>query len=303
MSGSPPSVTIGIPTFRRPQLVVRAVRSALAQVHTNVEVLVADDASGDETVEVLGRIAADDQRLRVHRHDANVGHAANYRWTLEHATGEFFMWLSDDDHLDPGYVAACLAVHDRFPGTSLVTGNTVHTGAGRSFTEPPTELLSDRPGARVLAFYAGVDHNSGLFGVGRTSLLRRHRFDDVFGGDWSFVAGIAAAGVIRCAPDAVLHRSLEGLSSDARSLARQEFSLRGLTQRWPHVALAARIRHEIAAGNDSYSKLGPSWRRAALGRLARCLILTRFVVLALPVRVVGSFLHRGGVRSRRGCGE
>ena len=59
---------------------------------------------------MLNELATTDPRVRVLRQNRNLGHAGNYQVVLEAAEGEYFMWLADDDWLDPGYVARCLAV-------------------------------------------------------------------------------------------------------------------------------------------------------------------------------------------------
>src|ERR1039458_5587870 len=98
--GSPgPLVSIGIPTYNRRQFAVRAVKSALSQTYTNIEVIVSDNASTDDTVEHLSAIQ--DERLVILRHSANAGMVANFNSCLSAATGELFLMLSDDDWLEP----------------------------------------------------------------------------------------------------------------------------------------------------------------------------------------------------------
>ena len=97
-----PLVSVVIPTFNRPDLVVEAVRSALAQTYRNLEVLVIidhlDEPGQDAslaTQEALSDIA--DQRLRVLRHENHLGNAAARNFGLDHAAGEWIALLDDDD--------------------------------------------------------------------------------------------------------------------------------------------------------------------------------------------------------------
>src|SRR3954447_17454687 len=122
MSTPEPLVSVGIPTYNRAATLERAVRSVLAQTYPNVEVVVSDDASPDDTMSMLERVAAEDARLRFERNDRNLGHAGNFRRVMERASGEYFMWLSDDDYVDPGYVEACLAALRADPSLVLVGG-------------------------------------------------------------------------------------------------------------------------------------------------------------------------------------
>ena len=83
--------------YNREKLVVRAVRSALAQTHREVEVIVSDDHSGDRTVALLREIG--DPRLTVVEHAGHVGVWENWTAAVRRATGEFLIFLGDDDYL------------------------------------------------------------------------------------------------------------------------------------------------------------------------------------------------------------
>ena len=64
-------VSVIIPTYNRASTLPRAIKSVLNQDYENLELIVVDDASTDETAEVLSRI--DDPRMRVIVHDHNKG--------------------------------------------------------------------------------------------------------------------------------------------------------------------------------------------------------------------------------------
>jgi glycosyltransferase involved in cell wall biosynthesis len=92
-------VTIAIPTYNRSDLLVRAVKSALAQDHASVEVLVSDNASTDDTPQRMAEIQ--DPRLRYVRQTRNLGMVGNFNYCLEAAKGDLFLMLSDDDLMEP----------------------------------------------------------------------------------------------------------------------------------------------------------------------------------------------------------
>src|SRR5487761_1211749 len=92
-------VSIGIPTINRSSLALRAIRSALAQTYSDVEVIVSDDASTDDTVARGQEIH--DPRLVLVRQKERLGLVGNFDFCLRHATGEFFLLLGDDDVLLP----------------------------------------------------------------------------------------------------------------------------------------------------------------------------------------------------------
>ena len=95
----PRRVSIGIPTINRSSLALRAIRSALAQTYSDVEVIVSDDASTDDTVACVQEIL--DPRLVLVQQQNRLGLVGNFDFCLRHATGEYFLLLGDDDVLLP----------------------------------------------------------------------------------------------------------------------------------------------------------------------------------------------------------
>ena len=234
-------VSVGIPTYNRRATLERAVRSVLAQDHAELEVIVSDDASPDDTAAAMQAI--DDPRLRFTRQPVNLGHARNYDWVLRQARGERFMWLADDDWLDPSYVSRCLQALT--PGTAIAAGRARYyvDGAFRTLERRIT-LPERRPGARVAHFFAVNSMNGPLFGVARTADWRRFGFPDVVGGDWLLVAKMAQLGRIVTLDDVHIHRSMDGLGGDPERLARS-FGLDGFWARHHHVWVARNLAREL----------------------------------------------------------
>ena len=71
----------------------------LAQTYPKLEILVSDDASTDDTQELMEQVS--DPRFRYVRLDEPAGIAGNFQNALDHATGELFLILNDDDELEP----------------------------------------------------------------------------------------------------------------------------------------------------------------------------------------------------------
>ncbi|MBB3676492.1 glycosyltransferase [Modestobacter versicolor] len=94
-----PLVSILVPTYNGERFIRAALRSALTQSHRTIEVLVGDDGSTDSTPEILASVAASDPRVRVIRHETNVGALENPRRLLAEARGEYVKYLMHDDVL------------------------------------------------------------------------------------------------------------------------------------------------------------------------------------------------------------
>lgn len=107
---STPLVSIGVPVYNGGSYLEASLRSLLAQTHTNIELVISDNASTDGSSEVCQEIARQDARVKYVRLPENIGGVRNHNKARELASGEFFMWGSCDDLWKPQYVERCLAV-------------------------------------------------------------------------------------------------------------------------------------------------------------------------------------------------
>lgn len=98
-------MTIGVTSFNAAATIERAVRSALAQTWRPIEIVVVDDASGDESAAILARLANAHPEIRVFVLSANGGVAAARNRILAEARGEFVAFFDDDDVSHPDRVA------------------------------------------------------------------------------------------------------------------------------------------------------------------------------------------------------
>jgi glycosyltransferase involved in cell wall biosynthesis len=105
----PPTVSVVIPTVNRAQAVVRAIESVLAQEHSQVEVLVIDDGSTDDTTLDVGAIAAGDSRVKLILHSRNLGAQAARNSGIRAAIGDWITFLDSDDIYLPGSIERRLA--------------------------------------------------------------------------------------------------------------------------------------------------------------------------------------------------
>jgi len=113
-----PLVTVAIPTFNRADLVEQCVRSVMEQTYPNIEILVSDNASSDETLKRLAAI--DDDRLRVVTSPTNVGAIGNFNKCIDEAHGEYFVLAADDNFYRPRFVEKCVRLIEIEPDLPIV---------------------------------------------------------------------------------------------------------------------------------------------------------------------------------------
>jgi glycosyltransferase involved in cell wall biosynthesis len=88
-------VSVIVRTYNRAYVLSEAIESALNQTYTNTEIIVVDDASTDNTADVVTSFR--DSRIRLIRHDRNRGVAVACNTGISAATGELIAWLDSDD--------------------------------------------------------------------------------------------------------------------------------------------------------------------------------------------------------------
>jgi glycosyltransferase involved in cell wall biosynthesis len=145
-----PTVSVVIPCYNYATFLPEALRSALGQEGVQVEVIVVDDASTDDSAEVAEKFAADDGRVRVIRLEKNGGQVAAVNLALAKATGEFVVRLDADDLLTPGSLARSTALMRAFPNVGLVYGYPLHF-------EGPVPGLPDAGTSKSWSVWSGAD--------------------------------------------------------------------------------------------------------------------------------------------------
>lgn len=113
MAEALPDLTIVIPTYNRAQLVRRAIASCLSDTSQNVEVIVVDDCSTDDTAESLSTFR--DARLLPLKQPVNRGVCAARRLGVFHARAPWLAFLDSDDELAPGAIENLIRLLQTIP--------------------------------------------------------------------------------------------------------------------------------------------------------------------------------------------
>jgi hypothetical protein len=118
-------VTIIVPSYNYARYLEACVNSVLSQEGVDVDVLVLDDHSIDETPDICRKLAAQDPRVRYVRHNSNMGHIATYNEGLGNCRGKYLLLLSADDLLTPGSLSRATSLMEREPGIGFTFGNVI----------------------------------------------------------------------------------------------------------------------------------------------------------------------------------
>lgn len=207
-----PLVSIGLPTFNGAKTIIQSIKSVLKQSYRNIELVISDNASEDETESICQRFCEIDDRIKYIRQPKNQGAIINFLTAVEKASGTFFMWLGDDDILDESYIYECLKILINNPEYSLVGGVPSYFKDGQFlFRGVQISLPENSAVDRVLHYYNQVLENGIIY-----SLMRRKQVLDVWqaltvsppaGIDYLFVSGMAFWGKSVALDHITVHRN------------------------------------------------------------------------------------------------
>lgn len=97
-------VSICIPTYNGAKYITKCIQSCIIQSYSNIEIIINDDGSTDNTMEVLKELEKKDSRIRINQNQKNLGLVGNWNATLALAKGEYVKWLFQDDWMEPNAI-------------------------------------------------------------------------------------------------------------------------------------------------------------------------------------------------------
>lgn len=281
----PPKVSICIPTFNRAEKLDKALKSAINQDYPNIEIIVLDNASTDHTQTIVKNIQTNDNRVYYYVNPKNIGATNNFNKVVQLAKTEYYMWLADDDWMEPNYISVCMQELIKDSQLALVSSlNQLHYE--NAITKPGQiiNLTYSNKLFRVLAYYAQVGDNGIFYGVYRKSLIKNIKIIDQFSGDWTYIASVAYLGKLKTVKGSMLHRCGEGPSSNLRKLAKL-FGHSGLFYYEPYFTSALCIFKSICSETAVYAQSG-RLKQYSLGVFVFTGIVLKKIILRRTYRSV-----------------
>ena len=261
-------VTVGIPTYNRPEGLRRTLECITKQTYKNLEVIVSDNCSpGVETEAVVREYMANDSRIQYFRQKENIGSFFNFQFVQEKAHGEYFMWAADDDDRASNYVETCLQGFQKSEQLVLVntfselidpeSGEVRKVDQGCTTIGLPAPIRYKRYLSSIFKEQAGVGDL--IYGLIKYSALRRVTpLPNIISEDHILLARLALEGEFYTIPQPLMRSRPGGLSSKGnKSLAKAHLIEGSLSERRPWWVREIYLQRAI---QDS-SNLSPAEKR------------------------------------------
>lgn len=107
-----PLVSVGMPIYNDDRYAATAIEDILNQSYSNLEILISDNCSTDNTEAICRKYASSDKRVKYVRQRTNIGGQPNFEYLLRMSSGKYFMWAASDDRWDPEYISKLVTALD-----------------------------------------------------------------------------------------------------------------------------------------------------------------------------------------------
>ena len=105
-----PLVSVLMTAYNREKYIAQAIESVLTSGYKNFELIIVDDGSKDNTVNIARSFAENDARVRLYVNEENLGDYPNRNQAAEYARGEYIKYLDSDDYFLPGGLEYCISM-------------------------------------------------------------------------------------------------------------------------------------------------------------------------------------------------
>jgi len=257
-----PLVTALVPTYNGSAFIMRTLESLAAQTWPNLEILIGDDRSTDDTLEVVHRFADRHPGTRIVERDANLGWLRNSNDLMARADGELMFFAFHDDVVAPTYVE------------ELVGGLAGNERAVLAFSDMHVHELD---GSVHLHAFDGLEGITSSVDRGRVmvsrpenwwvpnrGLFRASGFAEVggihaneqgeFSADWTWLLGLAIVGEFVRVPQV---------------LCTKYYMSESLSKRWPHDSTQMVALRRSGIAEIKRSSLSPARKAVLTGYLRR----------------------------------
>ena len=217
-----PLITVGVPVYNGAKTIGACLESLIGQTYKNLEIIISDNCSSDETFAICESFAKRDPRITLIRQNHNLGGTANFSYVLHSGSGDYFTWVASDDLRSPDFLEANLNFLLRHPDYIGSTSPNRFQYEHNIYSDKCDFdlILEGTSQLTQLLKFANISH--GFF----YSLFRRDVLmeltdleENVLAWDWIILLKLCAVGKIHRNELGLITLGADGQSSGSRALS------------------------------------------------------------------------------------
>jgi glycosyltransferase involved in cell wall biosynthesis len=230
-----PLVSIGMFVYNEARFIRHSLAALLSQDYPNLEIIISDNCSTDDTAAICSELTKNDSRVRLINQLSNIGAANNSVLVLNEARGKYFMWASGHDLWSSNSVSECVKALEAYPTAAIAYAQSSWVDAdgapiGKRVAEYDTRGLD--PISRFFTVYWGNLHP--VLGVFRMQYLKEvRRIFSCVGSDQLLLAELSLRGDFIHVKSAIWwRREFRNEKSYSQKLSRYSGNEFKLTDNW-----------------------------------------------------------------------
>lgn len=283
---SEPLVSVCIPTYNRAQKLQLAVNALFNSTYKNLEIIISDNASSDDTENVCRALEKLDRRIKYYRHSENRGPTANFEFARSQATGKYFLWHGDDDYLDINYISECVAELENDQFLVLVSGVAAYHQDGGDVLSYGNiiQANSDWPALRIAKYLWLVTENSIFCGAYRRHVVEQCLMPNCLAGDWIWVSEVLLRGKAKIIQRIHVHRNQGDSTSSSLGRIVSTIGAPSWHGKFPALAISTNVAKYLSRLLPRHGRFYP------LTKYIMADILFFFIYIKLKMSRVGARL-------------
>lgn len=244
-----PLVSIGVPTYNRPELLSKCLSCLINQTYPNVEIIVSDNCSPSEAVpNLVAELRTTHANIIYFRQSENIGASNNFNFVRQKATGRYFMWLSDDDMLSERFIEETVNFLEQHDDYSLASGIPfwMNFEIDEAIKLPILALENNNKYRRIFNYILNVGENSVFY-----SLMRKNQIDSICplpifpGNDWLLISRMLYLGKSKILSGVSVFKNSNGISDGNKKAFAEHFNSRLFWTNHPALILYLHILKDV----------------------------------------------------------
>ena len=232
-----PQVSVGLPVYNADQTLSRVLEALLSQSFYDIELIISDNHSTDNTPQICNAFAQRDSRIKYFRQERNEGAINNFKHVLDRSTAPYFMWAAADDFWLPTFIQENWEVlekrSDIVASISRVKMSSIaHKSSILVNTYP---LLERHYIFRLRSFLRSLRANSRFYSLYRTNVLKKAFVAEKFMGgmDVTTIVKVLEYGGFYEINKTLMERSCYGTSSKLLTEQFAQYNIKGIEKIFP----------------------------------------------------------------------
>lgn len=183
-------VSIGIPVYNGTKTIKVAIDSLIKQTHKNIELIISDNNSCDDTFKICSLYAKADERIKLFKQNSTLSPADNFKFVFDQSVGEYFMWAAADDYWFPDFIKENLQNlqnKDQFAGS--ISKVIFKDKSGNIYPSFADSEIAGSTLSRIKFFLNQPGDNSRIYSLFKRDYIKEIKFNNnrFHAADWFFI--------------------------------------------------------------------------------------------------------------------